>query len=503
MEVDDETPHSQSEPTGNVNLQSPVIQSMPGEPCTISQSEPNVDQCTDIKSEQTGEHSVSSLSELKENQCTNIVSEHRDPHSACSQSEPKEDHCTNIESEQTSDHQPGHTEIQHISMHNEQTGDVCTSSHSGPREDHLIRNTSGPPEMKSEPVVSPQTGTGSLALLSMQYRGNGSDDDRSDSDSDSSSSTSSSSSSTSTSSSEPLKVHQGEDDDDEGVAMGSRKKPVPVKTQDELLLKDLPEVENLTISLPDNTEMEPIGTISSIVEQLVIVEAYKNTPPLNEDSVLFSQNRNSVGKVFEVFGPVCQPYYVMRFNSNEDISKKELKIRDPVYFAPKIKDFTGYIFTEKLKDIKGSDASWKNDQEPPAEALDYSDDEKEKMAKQKLKYQKRRQNDSGTDDESDKVRPAQKPTRRKPRQNRNAPRGQHHNPGGGFHSNHHAHPPFPPPDYIFPPSNPHMFPYQGPMYPPFPRPPPFHMGMPPWPPGANQGFMFHPPPPPPPPPSNQ
>lgn len=30
---------------------------------------------------------------------------------------------------------------------------------------------------------------------------------------------------------------------------------------------------------------------------LVIVESYKNTPPLNEDSVLFSQNRNSVGKV--------------------------------------------------------------------------------------------------------------------------------------------------------------------------------------------------------------
>lgn len=30
---------------------------------------------------------------------------------------------------------------------------------------------------------------------------------------------------------------------------------------------------------------------------LVIVESYKNTPALNEDSVLFSKNRNSVGKV--------------------------------------------------------------------------------------------------------------------------------------------------------------------------------------------------------------
>jgi len=30
---------------------------------------------------------------------------------------------------------------------------------------------------------------------------------------------------------------------------------------------------------------------------LVIVESYKNTPALNEDSVLFSKDRNSIGKV--------------------------------------------------------------------------------------------------------------------------------------------------------------------------------------------------------------
>lgn len=119
---------------------------------------------------------------------------------------------------------------------------------------------------------------------------------------------------------------------------------------------------------------------------LVIVESYKNTPALNEDSVLFNKNRNSVGKVsinypsvpdlfpklfvtvfksvkqlfcgtkrllvspqvFEIFGPVCQPYYVLRFNSHDDIDQKDVKVRDPVYFAPKIKDFTDYIFTERL-----------------------------------------------------------------------------------------------------------------------------------------------------------
>lgn len=54
-------------------------------------------------------------------------------------------------------------------------------------------------------------------------------------------------------------------------------------------------------------------------------------------------------QVFEVFGPVCQPYYVLRFNSHDDIDQKDLKIRDPVYCAPKIKDFTDYVFTEQLQ----------------------------------------------------------------------------------------------------------------------------------------------------------
>lgn len=42
-------------------------------------------------------------------------------------------------------------------------------------------------------------------------------------------------------------------------------------------------------------------TLTPSCHILVIVEAYKNTPPLNEDSVLFSQNRNSVGKVSSTY----------------------------------------------------------------------------------------------------------------------------------------------------------------------------------------------------------
>ncbi|KTF84605.1 hypothetical protein cypCar_00011014, partial [Cyprinus carpio] len=442
-----------------------------GDQSSSGQLEPTAEAFTNDQSEETGDQSTGGSSGLTA------------------------DHCTSIHSEQTGG--------QRSSGQFGTTGEHLTSHQSGLAGDQISSIQTGPAEMQCGIVVSPHSG--SLGLLSMQYRENSSDDNCSDSDSDSSSSTSSSSSSSTSSSSEPLNVvkNNAEDDDDEGVAMGNEKRPAPLKTQDELLIDVRGRAKRQSINQNDVS----IGKISQFPYlSSLIVESYKNTPPLHEDSVLFTKNRNSVGKIFEVFGPVCQPYYVFRFNSHDDIDQKELKIQDVVYFAPKIKDFTDYIFTERLQRTKGSDASWKNDQEPPPEALDFSDDEEERLAKQKLKEQKRRQkNDSDSEDELDahKGPPPHKSGRRKPRQNRNVPRGQHHNHGGGFHSNYHARPPFPP-DYMFPPPDPHMFPFQGPMMPPFPRPPPFHMGMAPWPPGPNQGFMFQaPPPPPPPPPHNQ
>ncbi|XP_017349749.1 H/ACA ribonucleoprotein complex non-core subunit NAF1 isoform X2 [Ictalurus punctatus] len=348
-------------------------------------------------------------------------------------------------------------------------------------------------------TVSPLLGGGgSLALLSTLYLDE-SADELSESESDSSSSTSSSSSS----SSDPIVMVTNQleqDEEEDGVAPG--KKAAPVRTQDELLIEDLPAVENLTISLPDGTDMEPVGIISSIVDQLVIIESKKDTPTLNDDSVLFNKDRMSIGRVFEVFGPVCQPYYILRFNSQEDIEQRDLKIKEPVYFAPKIKDFTEYIFVEQIKQTKGSDASWKNDQEPPLEALDFSDDEQEKMAKQKLKAQRRpqqqRQEESDSDSESSATRPPP-PPRRKPRQNRNPSRGRptHHEPHGGFHANYHANPHFQQ-DFMHRPPDPYRPHFRGHGYPPYPQAPPPHMGIDPWHPYPYPGPMFYPPPPPPP-----
>ncbi|KAG8135051.1 hypothetical protein E2320_008116 [Naja naja] len=122
------------------------------------------------------------------------------------------------------------------------------------------------------------------------------------------------------------------------------------------------------IILPESVKLMPFGQVSSVIEHQVIIESEKGLPPVNENTVLFKENRHSLGKIFEIFGPVSHPFYVVQFNSLEHIQSKNIKIKDAVYFAPAVESFTQYIFPEKLKQEKGSDASWKNDEEPPLEA---------------------------------------------------------------------------------------------------------------------------------------
>ncbi|XP_037233466.1 H/ACA ribonucleoprotein complex non-core subunit NAF1 [Falco rusticolus] len=215
--------------------------------------------------------------------------------------------------------------------------------------------------------------TESAAGPSGPRAGDPSSDSDSDTDSDSSSDTSTSSSSPSTVS----------DEDDHPHGKGNRS--YYVKTKDELPIDELPPVEELSIILPDDVELELFGTVSSIIEQLVIIESLRGLPAVNEESIIFKEDRQAAGKIFEIFGPVLHPFYVLRFNSSEHIKEKGINVHDSMYFVPSVEDFTQYIFAEKLKQEKGSDASWKNDQEPPPEALDFSDDEKEREAKQKKK----------------------------------------------------------------------------------------------------------------------
>ncbi len=174
-------------------------------------------------------------------------------------------------------------------------------------------------------------------------------------------------------------INEDSDDDDEQKALRTRHGP---RTRNELIIDDLPPIENLTITLSDETPIERIGHIRHIIDgKLVIIEALLHSPPLNDDSVLFNRDRRSIGLIFETFGPVEKPYYSIRYNDIDNIHQRQIELNQEVFYAPKETTYTKYVFVQELKALKGSDASWEDDNEPPKFAIEYSDDEQERTAK--------------------------------------------------------------------------------------------------------------------------
>ncbi|XP_067673304.1 H/ACA ribonucleoprotein complex non-core subunit NAF1-like [Haliotis asinina] len=219
-------------------------------------------------------------------------------------------------------------------------------------------------------------------LVSMDYRGDGdSSSDEADSSDDSDSSISTSSGSDLE---EPKRETVSDREEEEEGKPGKKKKPFDgIRTRGELYPEELPPLEELKISVDETVEMQEIGKVSGIVGILVIIQASKNMPALDEETVLFNENREAFGKIFEVFGTVASPFYSVRFNSVDDITNKNIAIGLSIYCAPKEQEYTQFVFVEQLKRIKGSDASWENNNEPPSWCVDFSDDEDEKRMKAK------------------------------------------------------------------------------------------------------------------------
>lgn len=172
---------------------------------------------------------------------------------------------------------------------------------------------------------------------------------------------------------DPTKLHN---------ANPQRRRKPPPKVKGEMLLSELPPIEDLHISVPAY-ECIKIGHVKEVVEEMVVVQADANTAALNLDTVLFLENgQRPLGRIFDVMGPVMQPFYCVRFNSKEHIQEKNIAKGAPVFFAPRT-EHTSFIFLAELMKLKGSDASWENDNEPPPSHMDFSDDESERKAKKR------------------------------------------------------------------------------------------------------------------------
>ena len=79
----------------------------------------------------------------------------------------------------------------------------------------------------------------------------------------------------------------------------------------------------LCFSVPEREPIYAIGIVDKIIDRLVVVHSFKDMEAaLDEDTVLLLEDRSVIGKIYETFGPVPQPYYSVRFNSDDDIKEK-------------------------------------------------------------------------------------------------------------------------------------------------------------------------------------
>uniref|UniRef100_A0A0E0A1A5 H/ACA ribonucleoprotein complex non-core subunit NAF1 n=1 Tax=Oryza glumipatula TaxID=40148 RepID=A0A0E0A1A5_9ORYZ len=166
------------------------------------------------------------------------------------------------------------------------------------------------------------------------------------------------------------------DDDDEEAPKG------PIKSKHEVEV--LPPVPKIDVQLEPHHQTLPVGTISAIMGERVIVEGSVQHNPLNEGSILWiTESRIPLGIVDELFGPVKNPYYLVRYNSAEEVPA-DISAGTAVSF---VAEFADHILNMKELYAKGYDGSGENDEDQTDP--EFSDDEKEAEYKRSLRLAKR------------------------------------------------------------------------------------------------------------------
>ncbi|KAA8524466.1 hypothetical protein F0562_010889 [Nyssa sinensis] len=173
----------------------------------------------------------------------------------------------------------------------------------------------------------------------------------------------------------------GEDEDGGDVMKG------PIRSKNEI--KVLPPVPPVNVTLQPYHQTLPVGVVLSIIGTQVIVEGVEKHNPLNEGSILWiTEKRSPLGLVDEIFGPVKNPYYVVRYNSDNEVPAG-IGQGTLVSFVP---EFVNHVLNDNNLYKKGYDASGDNDEELSDE-MEFSDDEKEAEYRRMRKMTKRGMND--------------------------------------------------------------------------------------------------------------
>lgn len=174
--------------------------------------------------------------------------------------------------------------------------------------------------------------------------------------------------------------------DDEGGAGGAKSgTAAQLRTKNELADEAVPRPD---VTITEDMKLEELGTVETVVDTTALVMGA--TPGeyqvLDSGSVLCTADRTVIGVVGETIGKVTRPMYTVRFNTPDEAAQLGLTVGTKLYYTAAHATF---VFTEPLKNVKGSDASNLYDEEAGDEEMEFSDDEKEAEHKRALKQKKK------------------------------------------------------------------------------------------------------------------
>ncbi|KAF9630835.1 H/ACA ribonucleoprotein complex subunit Gar1/Naf1 [Lasiodiplodia theobromae] len=148
------------------------------------------------------------------------------------------------------------------------------------------------------------------------------------------------------------------------------------------------KIEKPDVTVTPEMKITELGNVESIVDNMILIKA--NTSGeyqvLESGSVLCKYDRSVIGAVADTLGRVQEPLYTVAFNNGEEISEAGLVKGLTIYY---VDSHSTYVFTQPLKNLKGTDASNQFDEEVGENEIEFSDDEAEAEYKRQQKQKKR------------------------------------------------------------------------------------------------------------------
>ena len=180
----------------------------------------------------------------------------------------------------------------------------------------------------------------------------------------------------------------GSDNEGRGKSMDGVSKS-NLKTQNE---RSEQIVEKPALDVTENMEIEELGTVENLVDNNVLIKAKISGEyrVLEVGSVLCLNNRSVIGVVAETLGRVQQPLYSVLFTNSAGIAEAGVEKNVAIFY---VVSHSTFVFTNAIKNVKGSDASNIHDEEVGDDEMEFSDDEAEAAYKrnQKIRREERRE----------------------------------------------------------------------------------------------------------------